>query len=97
MKTPSASYSVTLRAEYPNHIGAVGQILTTIAEAGGDVGAVDIVQQGERTRAASRPWRSAHARHTRSTERVESTSTPSRSNKMASHSNRSIVLSLSPE
>ena len=49
MKTPSASYSVTLRVEYPNHIGAVGQILTTIAEAGGDVGAVDIVQQGERS------------------------------------------------
>ena len=49
MKTPSASYSVTLRVEYPNHIGAVGEILTTIAEAGGDVGAVDIVQQGERS------------------------------------------------
>jgi malate dehydrogenase (oxaloacetate-decarboxylating) len=49
MKTPSASYSVTLRVEYPNHIGAVGQILTTIAETGGDVGAVDIVQQGERS------------------------------------------------
>src|SRR4051812_42355643 len=49
MRTPSASYSVTLRVEYPNNIGAVGVILTTIAEAGGDVGAVDIVQQGERS------------------------------------------------
>ena len=34
MKTPSASYSVTLRVEYPNYIGAVGKLLTTIAEAG---------------------------------------------------------------
>jgi malate dehydrogenase (oxaloacetate-decarboxylating) len=49
MKTPSASYSVTLRVEYPNHIGAVGKLLTTIAEAGGDSGAVDIVRQGERS------------------------------------------------
>ena len=49
MKTPSASYSVTLRVEYPNQTGTVGEILTTIAEAEGDVGAVDIVQQGERS------------------------------------------------
>ncbi|HZC19186.1 MAG TPA: NAD-dependent malic enzyme, partial [Rubrobacteraceae bacterium] len=47
--TPSASYSVTLRVEYPNQTGIVGRILTTIAEAGGDSGAVDIVRQGERS------------------------------------------------
>jgi malate dehydrogenase (oxaloacetate-decarboxylating) len=47
--TPSASYSVTLRVEYPNQTGAVGKILTTIGEAGGDTGAVDIVRQGKQS------------------------------------------------
>ena len=47
--TPSASYSVTLRVEYPNQAGSVGKILTAIGEADGDVGAVDIVRQGERS------------------------------------------------
>src|SRR5215210_2459705 len=47
--TPSASYSVTLRVEYPNRIGAVGEVLMAIGEAGGDSGAVDIVRQGERS------------------------------------------------
>ena len=45
--TPSASYSVTLRVEYPNRAGSLGKIFTAIGEAEGDVGAVDIVQQGE--------------------------------------------------
>jgi malate dehydrogenase (oxaloacetate-decarboxylating) len=47
--TPSASYSVTLRVEYPNRAGSLGKIFTAIGEAEGDVGAVDIVQQGERS------------------------------------------------
>ena len=47
--TPSASYSVTLRVEYPNQAGALGRIFMTIGEAGGDVGAVDIFQQGKRS------------------------------------------------
>src|SRR5918911_1697213 len=48
-RTPSASYSVTLRVEYLNRAGSLGQIFTAIGEAEGDVGAVDIVQQGERS------------------------------------------------
>ena len=47
--TPSASYSVTLRVEYPNRAGSLGKVFTTIGETGGDVGAVDIVRQGERS------------------------------------------------
>src|SRR5918911_3304181 len=47
--TPSASYSVILRVEYPNRTGSLGKVFTTIGEAGGDVGAVDIVRQGERS------------------------------------------------
>ncbi len=41
---PSASYSFTLRVEFPHRAGSLGKILTTIGEADGLVGAVDIVR-----------------------------------------------------
>jgi malate dehydrogenase (oxaloacetate-decarboxylating) len=41
---PSASYSMTLRAEFPHESGALGSILMAIGESGGLVGAVDIVR-----------------------------------------------------
>jgi malate dehydrogenase (oxaloacetate-decarboxylating) len=44
---PSASYSFTLRVEFPHEPGALGKILTTVGEAGALVGAVDIVRIGE--------------------------------------------------
>jgi malate dehydrogenase (oxaloacetate-decarboxylating) len=43
---PSASYSMTLRIEFPHRAGALGSILTAVGEAGGMVGAVDIVRIG---------------------------------------------------
>ncbi|MGI9049393.1 MAG: NAD-dependent malic enzyme, partial [Rubrobacteraceae bacterium] len=46
-KIPSASYSMTLRVEFPHRAGSLGQILTTVGEAGGMVGAVDIVRMGQ--------------------------------------------------
>ena len=46
---PSASYSMTLRVEFPHTAGSLGQILTTIGDAGGMVGAVDIVRMREDT------------------------------------------------
>jgi malate dehydrogenase (oxaloacetate-decarboxylating) len=47
---PSASYSMTLRVELPNRAGSLGAILTVVGDAGGMVGAVDIVRmQGERS------------------------------------------------
>lgn len=45
---PSASYSVTLRIEFPHEAGSLGRILTTVGDAGGMVGAVDIVRVGEK-------------------------------------------------
>jgi malate dehydrogenase (oxaloacetate-decarboxylating) len=45
--TPSASYSVTLRVEFPHRPGSLGKILMTVGDVGGIVGAVDIVQIGE--------------------------------------------------
>ena len=44
---PSASYSFTLRVEFPHRAGSLGKILTVIGEAGGMVGAVDIVRMRE--------------------------------------------------
>src|SRR5215210_2634994 len=41
---PSASYSMTLRVEFPHRGGTLGAILTAVGDAGGMVGAVDIVR-----------------------------------------------------
>ncbi len=41
---PVATYSITIRAQYPNKPGMLGRIASTIGEAGGDIGAVDIVR-----------------------------------------------------
>lgn len=46
---PSPSYSLTLRIEYPNHVGMLGRITSVIGERGGDIGAVDIVQTTRRS------------------------------------------------
>jgi malate dehydrogenase (oxaloacetate-decarboxylating) len=44
--TPSPSCSITLRLEIVNTVGMFGKIATAIGEAGGDIGAVDIVRAG---------------------------------------------------
>jgi malate dehydrogenase (oxaloacetate-decarboxylating) len=41
--TPSASYSVTVRVEIRNRPGMLGRVTSAIGDAGGDIGAVDIV------------------------------------------------------
>ena len=47
IRTPNPSYSVTIRLEILNQIGIFGRIATAIGEAGGDIGAVDIVRAGK--------------------------------------------------
>ncbi len=42
--TPSASYSLTVRVEIKNRPGMLGKVTSAIGEAGGDIGAVDIVE-----------------------------------------------------
>ena len=46
MSLPSASYSITMRLRYPNEIGTFSHVAAAIADAGGDVGAIDIVRAG---------------------------------------------------
>jgi malate dehydrogenase (oxaloacetate-decarboxylating) len=43
---PSASYSMSLRVEFPHRPGALAEVLTAVGGAGGLVGAVDIVKMG---------------------------------------------------
>jgi malate dehydrogenase (oxaloacetate-decarboxylating) len=42
--TPSASYSVTVRLSITNRPGMLGRVAMAIGEAGGDIGAVDLVE-----------------------------------------------------
>src|SRR5262245_47015849 len=41
---PSASYSLTVRLEIRNRPGMLGRVASAIGEAGGDIGAVELVQ-----------------------------------------------------
>ena len=43
--SPSISYTVTLRLEYPNIVGSLRAILTVISRTGGDVGNIEIVHK----------------------------------------------------
>ena len=45
--TPSPSFSLTLRVKIDNKPGKLGEITTTIGNAGGDIGAIDIVRVGK--------------------------------------------------
>jgi len=54
-RTPSPSYSITIRAEIENRVGMFSRITNAISYAGGDIGAIDIVrvEKGKITRDVS--------------------------------------------
>jgi malate dehydrogenase (oxaloacetate-decarboxylating) len=45
-RSPSASYSLTLRVKLSTRAGSLGEVATAIGRAGGDIGAIDIVSAG---------------------------------------------------
>jgi malate dehydrogenase (oxaloacetate-decarboxylating) len=45
--TPSASYSLTVRLEISNRPGMLGRVASAIGAAGGDIGAVDLVESAK--------------------------------------------------
>jgi malate dehydrogenase (oxaloacetate-decarboxylating) len=47
LNSPSASYSQTVRVEIANKPGMLGRVTSAIGEAGGDIGAVDLVEAGK--------------------------------------------------
>src|SRR2546426_2272349 len=49
MQSPSASYSLTVRLEITNRPGMLGRVTSAIGKAGGDIGAVDLVEVGKST------------------------------------------------
>jgi malate dehydrogenase (oxaloacetate-decarboxylating) len=46
---PSASYSMTVRLDIDNRPGMLGKVTSAIGKAGGDIGAIDLVQVGKGT------------------------------------------------
>jgi malate dehydrogenase (oxaloacetate-decarboxylating) len=44
--TPAARYTMTMRVELPNRPGQLGLVTSAIGDAGGDIGAVDLVDTG---------------------------------------------------
>ena len=49
MQSPSASYSLTVRLEITNRPGMLGQVTSAIGKAGGDIGAIDLVEVRKKT------------------------------------------------
>ncbi len=49
INAPSASYSLTVRIELTNEPGMLGRVTSAIGKAGGDIGAVDLVEAGRST------------------------------------------------
>ncbi len=49
ISAPSASYSLTVRLEILNRPGMLGKVTSAIGKAGGDIGAIDLVQVGKTT------------------------------------------------
>jgi len=45
--TPSAQYSITIRIEIPHRPGMLGRVASAIGDAGGTIGAVDLVEVSE--------------------------------------------------
>lgn len=45
-RSPSDSYSLTLRVKLSTRAGTLGEVTTAIGRAGGDIGAIDIVSVG---------------------------------------------------
>src|SRR2546430_17126929 len=47
--SPSASYSLIVRVEIVNRPGMLGKVTSAIGKAGGDIGAIDLVEAGKST------------------------------------------------
>jgi malate dehydrogenase (oxaloacetate-decarboxylating) len=47
---PSPGYSFTLRIEVKNMVGMLGKVTSAIGEAGGDIGALDLISVTRRIR-----------------------------------------------
>src|SRR5499426_2304556 len=63
MQSPSASYSLTVRLEITNRPGMLGHVTSAVGKAGGDIGAVDLVQVGKSTITRDLTFKARDERH----------------------------------
>src|SRR3989441_11131987 len=63
MQSPSASYSLTVRLEITNRPGMLGRVTSAIGKAGGDIGAIDLVQVGKSTITRDLTFKTSDERH----------------------------------
>jgi malate dehydrogenase (oxaloacetate-decarboxylating) len=60
---PSASYSMTVRLEITNRPGMLGKVTSAIGKAGGDIGAIDLVEVGRNTITRDLTFKASDERH----------------------------------
>jgi malate dehydrogenase (oxaloacetate-decarboxylating) len=63
INAPSASYSQTVRLEITNRPGMLGKIASAIGKAGGDIGAIDLVEVGKTTMTRDITFKASDDRH----------------------------------
>src|SRR5438445_1641177 len=63
INAPSASYSVTVRLEIDNKPGMLGKVTPAIGKAGGDIGAIDLVEVGKTTITRDITFKTSDERH----------------------------------
>ncbi|MBI4637468.1 MAG: ACT domain-containing protein [Candidatus Rokubacteria bacterium] len=63
INAPSASYSLTVRVEIENKPGMLGRVTSAIGKAGGDIGAVDLVEAGRSTITRDITFKARDERH----------------------------------
>src|SRR5215470_10775125 len=60
---PTASYSLTVRLEIDNQPGMLGKITSAIGKAGGDIGAIDLVEARKKTLIRDLTFKASDERH----------------------------------
>src|SRR5215472_14421000 len=60
---PTASYSLTVRLEIDNQPGMLGKITSAIGKAGGDIGAIDLVEVRKKTLIRDLTFKASDERH----------------------------------
>ncbi len=63
VNAPSASYSQTVRLEIKNTPGMLGKVTSAIGKAGGDIGAIDLVEVGKGTMTRDISFKARDDRH----------------------------------
>ncbi|MGH7307819.1 MAG: malic enzyme-like NAD(P)-binding protein [Candidatus Rokuibacteriota bacterium] len=63
INAPSASYSTTVRIEITNRPGMLGRVTSAIGKAGGDIGAIDLVEVGKTTITRDLSFKASDERH----------------------------------